>query len=235
MKGLDTNVLVRYLTQDDPRQADAATRVIEEASDHKEGLFLSGIVLCETIWVLETAYGHSRREIVASIERMRNAHLTPRSQGLIPAIDVKSGLGGLRDIEFLVQGLQLLHASQVLRRPEGHTIMALEVLNEFGFLAAPVVDQLKDDYTFLRRIEHYLQILEDRQTHTLPQDQQELDALAKRMLGVEQDSNAFLAALDACLTRVRDTYNRYLLEKDEEGKERKAQGTRQQKPVTSYE
>jgi glutamate-ammonia-ligase adenylyltransferase len=160
----------------------------------------------------------SRREIVASIERMRNAHLSPRSQGLIPAIDVKSGLGGLRDIEFLVQGLQLLHASEARRRPEGHTIMALEALNEVGLLSAPVVDQLKEDYTFLRRIEHYLQILEDRQTHTLPRDQQELDALAKRMLGVEQDSNAFLAALDACLTRVRDAYTRYLLEKeDEEG------------------
>ncbi len=155
----------------------------------------------------------SRREIVASIERMRNAHLTPRPQGLIPAIDVKSGLGGIRDIEFLVQGLQLLHASETDRRPEGHTIMALEALHEDGLLAAPVVDQLKEDYTFLRRVEHYLQILEDRQTHTLPQDQQELDALAKRMLGVDQDSNALLASLEACLTRVRDTYNRYLLEK----------------------
>jgi len=155
----------------------------------------------------------SRREVVASIERMRNAHLTPRSQGLISAIDVKSGLGGLRDIEFLVQGLQLLYAAEAGRRPEGHTLTALGALSEIGRLPAAVVDRLAEDYTFLRRIEHYLQILEDRQTHTLPQDPQELDALSKRMLGVGQDSNAFLATLDTCLTRVRDTYTRYLLEK----------------------
>ncbi len=155
----------------------------------------------------------SQREIVASIERMRSAHLNPRSQGLIPAIDVKSGLGGLRDIEFLVQGLQLLHAAEAPRRLEGHTLMALEAFSEVGLLSAPVVEQLKQDYIFLRRIEHYLQILEDRQTHTLPRDPREIDALAKRVLGVDKDSNALLAALDTCLTRVRDTYTRYLLEK----------------------
>jgi predicted nucleic-acid-binding protein len=63
MKGLDTNVLVRYLTQDDPAQAQKATQIIEEGVDQGEVFYLTSIVLCELVWVLEEAYDYSRSDI----------------------------------------------------------------------------------------------------------------------------------------------------------------------------
>lgn len=63
MIGLDTNVLVRYLTQDDETQAAAATRLVEtQLSAQRPGL-LGPVVLCELVWVLETSYGHTRAEL----------------------------------------------------------------------------------------------------------------------------------------------------------------------------
>jgi predicted nucleic-acid-binding protein len=70
MTGLDTNVLVRYLTQDDPAQALKATQVIEDAAEQGELLYITSIVLCETVWVLDAAYGHSKQEIQAVLERI---------------------------------------------------------------------------------------------------------------------------------------------------------------------
>jgi predicted nucleic-acid-binding protein len=63
MIGLDTNVLVRYLTQDDPAQAAHATRVVEkELSENTPG-FIGQVVLVETVWVLQRLYGASAQEI----------------------------------------------------------------------------------------------------------------------------------------------------------------------------
>jgi predicted nucleic-acid-binding protein len=70
MRGLDTNVLVRYLTQDDPRQSVAAGRVIEDAARNQELLHLSVIVLCELVWVLNTAYDQSKSQIVETMDQI---------------------------------------------------------------------------------------------------------------------------------------------------------------------
>lgn len=70
MKGLDTNVVVRYLTQDDPVQAQKATQVIEEGVDQGEVFYLTSIVLCELVWVLEDAYDYSRRDIETVLDRI---------------------------------------------------------------------------------------------------------------------------------------------------------------------
>lgn len=73
MIGLDTNVLVRYLAQDDPVQSPLAAALIEERlSDHDPG-FISVVAMVETAWVLERAYGLSGQEIAAAIERMLQA------------------------------------------------------------------------------------------------------------------------------------------------------------------
>lgn len=60
MKGLDTNVLVRYLTQYDPEQSRTATRQIETDN---ESFFITSTGLCELVWVLETAYDYDRSTI----------------------------------------------------------------------------------------------------------------------------------------------------------------------------
>lgn len=69
MIGLDTNVIVRYLTQDDRRQAMRASAAIEGLTAQSPA-FISCIVLCEVNWVLQTAYGLSKVEIIAILEQM---------------------------------------------------------------------------------------------------------------------------------------------------------------------
>jgi predicted nucleic-acid-binding protein len=70
MTGIDTNVLVRYLVQDDPEQARKATRFItNECSSEAPGL-INRIVLCELVWVLETAYGYARENVAFALEKI---------------------------------------------------------------------------------------------------------------------------------------------------------------------
>jgi predicted nucleic-acid-binding protein len=68
MIGLDTNVLVRYLVEDEDPQKRAADRFVEEALSRGESLFVNQIVLCEVVWVLSRAYGFTRREVGEALE-----------------------------------------------------------------------------------------------------------------------------------------------------------------------
>jgi predicted nucleic-acid-binding protein len=68
--GVDTNVLVRYVVQDDPRQAAAASHFIETTLSEDEPGWIASIVLCEFVWVLEAAYGYARNAIAATLERL---------------------------------------------------------------------------------------------------------------------------------------------------------------------
>lgn len=73
MIGLDTNVLVRYLTQDDPTQSPRATELIERRLSEENPGFISVVAMIETVWVLERAYAFSDADIVAVIERLLQA------------------------------------------------------------------------------------------------------------------------------------------------------------------
>ena len=68
MIGLDTNVVIRYVTQDDPRQSAAATRLFEKVLSAENPGFVSAITLCEICWVLAESYGAERDRIRAVIE-----------------------------------------------------------------------------------------------------------------------------------------------------------------------
>ncbi|MCB9543689.1 MAG: type II toxin-antitoxin system VapC family toxin [Myxococcales bacterium] len=68
MIGLDTNVLVRYLADDDPEQSGRAAALIEGAADRGEALYLSGVVLCEVVWVLRGPYKRGREEIAGALD-----------------------------------------------------------------------------------------------------------------------------------------------------------------------
>ena len=79
MIGLDTNVLVRYLVEDDEAQSRRASKLIEKAVSEGEELFISDVVMCETVWVLSSAYRFSRPEIVdvlGNLLRARSAVFT---------------------------------------------------------------------------------------------------------------------------------------------------------------
>ncbi len=70
MIGLDTNVLVRYLVNDEPRQAIIATDFIKEQCTLDAPCFVGHITLCELVWVLESNYGQRRKEISLIIEKL---------------------------------------------------------------------------------------------------------------------------------------------------------------------
>lgn len=154
-------------------------------------------------------------QVIGSIEHMRSLTLKKLARGLLQATNIKLGAGGIRDIEFLVQGLQLIHAKTVLGGEDylraGNTCYALDSLRQADVLPAPAASRLKQDYIFLRRLEHYLQLYEDRQTHSLPREHGEIDILAKRLEGGKADAPGFLARLLACRERVEAAYRSYLL------------------------
>ena len=70
MIGLDTNVLMRYLTQDDPVQSAKATEILERRLTPKNPGFVSVVAMVETVWVLDRAYGLTTQELVAAVERL---------------------------------------------------------------------------------------------------------------------------------------------------------------------
>jgi predicted nucleic-acid-binding protein len=70
MIGIDTNVLVRYVVQDDARQAAIANQFIETTLSDEEPGWIASVVLCEFVWVLEAAYGYARHSIAPALQRL---------------------------------------------------------------------------------------------------------------------------------------------------------------------
>jgi predicted nucleic-acid-binding protein len=70
MIGLDTNVLVRYLTQDDPTQSRRANSVIDRAIAGSEQVHVDTVVLCELVWVLRSAYGYDRTTVADTLIKL---------------------------------------------------------------------------------------------------------------------------------------------------------------------
>jgi glutamate-ammonia-ligase adenylyltransferase len=82
--------------------------------------------------------------------------------------NVKLGLGGIREIEFFIQILQLLFGGRDPALQERHSLRALTKLRHAGFITPPVETTLRQTYCYLRRLEHCLQMEQGAQTHTLP-------------------------------------------------------------------
>ncbi len=112
--------------------------------------------------------------------------------------DVKTGHGGIRDVEFTVQFLQLLNGGEQPDVRTGSTLEAIHRLAGVGCLNVQEQRILEENYRFLRRVEHRLQILFDMQTHELPETDHELQKLAIRMGFVgEQALSKFRDALSS--------------------------------------
>jgi predicted nucleic-acid-binding protein len=100
MIGLDTNVLVRYLAQDDPVESPLATDIIEFRLTEGNPGFISVVAMVETVWVLDRAYGLANDEIAAALERMLQADtlvVENEQQVFTATIALKEGGGSFAD------------------------------------------------------------------------------------------------------------------------------------------
>ncbi len=107
--------------------------------------------------------------------------------GQKPGFNVKLGRGGLREIEFFVQAMQLAWGGRLPDLRARDTLTALQRIALAGLIDQSEADALVSAYRFLRRIEHLLQLEADRQTHVLPADPVERRRIATLLAGCEQD------------------------------------------------
>jgi len=118
--------------------------------------------------------------------------------------DLKRGLGGIREIEFIVQTMQLLHAGRFPFLQTGSTVEGLEQLTRYRLMVPEESRMLADAYWFLREIEHRLQIREENQTHSLPTDPEQMEAIAESFSFA--DAAAFEHRLGEIRGEVRSLY-----------------------------
>lgn len=115
--------------------------------------------------------------------------------------DVKLGVGGIREIEFLVQSFQLIYGGRHPELEEPNTLRCMDHLNQLRLLPAGTLDELREAYLFLRRVEHWVQLDQNRQTQKLPQSKEALTRLSLA-LGFEGDTKKFLERLENCCAAV---------------------------------
>ncbi|PYK85606.1 MAG: bifunctional [glutamate--ammonia ligase]-adenylyl-L-tyrosine phosphorylase/[glutamate--ammonia-ligase] adenylyltransferase [Verrucomicrobia bacterium] len=130
--------------------------------------------------------------------------------------NVKLGAGGIREIEFIVQALQLIHGARHAFLQEPSMLKALRALHQLDLLPRDEVVKLDEAYRFLRRVEHRLQIDAEQQTHTVPQEPAVLRRLALS-LGFSS-SREFTGALQKRMRNVRSIFRRVISEKSAEAK-----------------
>ena len=120
--------------------------------------------------------------------------------------DVKLGRGGIREIEFIVQTLQLIHGARHPFLQEPSMLKALRALRQLDLLPRDEVLTCDNTYRFLRRVEHRLQIEAEQQTHTVPRDSEALRRLALSLRF--SSSEEFTAALQERMRAVRPIFQR---------------------------
>jgi len=104
-----------------------------------------------------------------------------RIEAFAPEDDLKRGPGGIRDVEFLVQVLQMLHGYAHAEVRAAPTLEALAALGAIGVVEQDKISALEEGYTFLRQLEHRCQLVDDQQTHAIPSSPVERDHIARLM------------------------------------------------------
>jgi len=139
--------------------------------------------------------------VAALAEMKRRIDMQAGTGGIAPGFDVKRGRGGIREIEFIIQSLQLLHGG---RNPELRlqpSMQAIDALMQAGVIAQQEVAQLKAAYRFWRRIEHAIQARRGEQTHKLPEDYNDYLAAATGLADIEQQMQRHAAVVEAAFNK----------------------------------
>lgn len=116
-------------------------------------------------------------------------------QKRIKGKDVKLGRGGIREIEFLIQALQLMYGGREKWLQEKNSLRALHKISEKGILTYREFSELSKAYIFLRELENRIQIFRGLQTHELPKNERELASLGRKMGIQEEDSKKVVEKL----------------------------------------
>ncbi len=136
-----------------------------------------------------------------------------KGQTLGMGYDLKRGRGGIRECEFFAQAHQLIHGGRNAALRVSDTRIAMRLLGENGHIENEDAQTLSDGYTYLRTIEHRLQMVDDRQTHELPLSQDALDNVA-RLHGLDS-AQELLSSLDMIITSIRLIYDSLVQDEEE--------------------
>ena len=163
------------------------------------------------VWRKSLDFG-AIEEIRRLTKRIRETYSGPREPG--PGFNVKQGRGGIREIEFFAQTHQMIHGG---RNPDLRlrgTVETLDALAHAGIIPAEQARALGQAYVRLRTVEHRLQMVEDRQTHSLPDGTDALDNVA-RLDGFDNGAT-WLENLKAVTATVAECYDGLVDEPEEE-------------------
>ncbi|MGM7667509.1 bifunctional [glutamine synthetase] adenylyltransferase/[glutamine synthetase]-adenylyl-L-tyrosine phosphorylase [Microbacterium sp. A93] len=162
-----------------------------------------GTEYIETIWPL--VWTSSEREgFVASVQEMRGrvlANIAHQNRDR----EIKLGAGGLRDVEFTVQLLQLVHGKTEESVRVRNTLRAIRALEERSFIGRKDAETLSAAYRYLRLLEHRIQLVHLRRTHLMPDTSQALWVLARAAKGPGELGPSDAAGLTSLWKRTRKT------------------------------
>ncbi len=144
---------------------------------------------------------------IHSIKRQINAY-RGGSRIKLAGHNVKLGRGGIREIEFFAQTQQLIWGGRIPSVRQTGTVAALAALAHAGKISSSVATEMTEAYRYLRRVEHRLQMIDDAQTHTLPEDPAKLTALATFLgyASLQSFANELLATLRRVETRYAELF-----------------------------
>ncbi len=133
-----------------------------------------------------------------------------------PGINIKLGQGGIREIEFFVQTLQLINGGRTPRVRSQSTLEALALVHECGLLDKKTMMALRESYRFFRKTEHRIQINHQVRTHELPRTPEEQQELARSMGYREDALKLFLSDLEKHRSAVEELFSSLLYQAGDE-------------------
>jgi glutamate-ammonia-ligase adenylyltransferase len=143
---------------------------------------------------------------IEEIKGMKDRINQAAAKGRKDERDLKLGAGGIREVEFFVQAHQLIYGGKDPSLRLRGTVEALSALSRLRLISNKEQAELTEAYVFLRRLEHRIQAHRERQTHVLPQGEEDLRRLARAM--DLEDAPGLLAALDRRSGSVQEIYAR---------------------------
>jgi glutamate-ammonia-ligase adenylyltransferase len=137
-------------------------------------------------FIYQQPFLHQQFQEIGNLKERINRKMRVRGQN---QLNVKLGTGGIREIEFIVQSLQIAFGNRIPQIRERNTLKILGKLHQYQLLSREFFTHLYDAYIFLRNVEHNLQMVHEFQTHLLPDNPRELRLCALR-LGYRDKDNA---------------------------------------------